>query len=194
MGKTLWRSPNKKWEIVDETDGLRHKTDWDDGFSTVAEVSASDGWGIAYASIDVNGRIWTGDHDTNWEYFVPKTVQERAFSKLRSIYKAKKSATGKAQLPFQYAVIVVPVGTKKGTNVPKPTFYRTFETAKKHAESEWQKLSPYQKSNGAFVNVGRLSKSYASSKDVPASFGYSLMGSITNSYNSFVKPSKKRRN
>lgn len=182
MGKTLWKSANKKWEIVDETDGLRLKTDWNDSRSTVAEVSASDGWGIAYASIDVGGRLWTGDHDTNWEYFVPKTVQNKAFSLLRSIYKAKKkNAVGKNQLPLQYAVIVSVRGTSKGTTVPKPTFYRTYDTAAKHAEMEWKKLSAYQKGNGAFVNLGRLSNSYQSVKDIPATFGYSLLGTISSS-------------
>lgn len=188
MGKSLWKSTNKKWEIVDESDGIRYKTDWDDGMSTVARVSVSDGWNIAYASIKVNGRIYTGDYDTNWGYFVPKTVESKAFSLLRTLYKQKKPKTvGKAQLPLQYVVIVVPVGTSKGTIVPKPTFYRTYDTAVKHAESEWSKLSTYQKGNGAFVNVGRLSKEYASAKDVPAQFGYSLLGTISAKSNSFRK-------
>ena len=188
MAKTLWRSPNKKWEIVDDTENLRFKTDWNDKRSTVAMVSASDGWNVAYASIDVDGRLWTGDYDTKWEYWVPKTVEAKAFSILRNLYKEKKQkALGNAQLPLQYAVIVSPVGTTRGYPVPKPTFYRTYETAVKHAEAEWKKLSPHQKSNGAFVNIGRLNKAYASAKDVPASFGYSLIGSITKDYNSFAK-------
>ena len=186
MGKTLWRSANKKWEIVDDTDSLRFKTDWNDNFSTVARVSASDGWSVAYASIDVNGRLWTGDFNTNWEYFVPKTVEAKAFSLLRAMYKAKKQKeTGKAQLPLQYVVIVTGIGR---TN--KVSYYRTYDTAVKHAEMEWKKLNAQQRSNGAFVNLGRLSDRYMSAKDVPARFSYSLLGSITKEYNSFEK---KRR-
>jgi len=190
MGKTLWKSPNKKWEIVDETDSLRYKTDWNDDYSKVAEVSVSDGWTVAYASIDVNGRLYTGDYGTNID-FVPKTIQAKAFSLLRALYRTKKqNALGDAMLPLQYAVIVNPVGTTRGTPVPKPTFYRTYATAVKHAEAEWKKLSTYQKANGAFVNIGRLSKPYMYAKDVPDRFSYSHLGSITKDYDSFQK---KRR-
>lgn len=191
MGKTLWKSPNGKWSIEDQTDQLFHKTDWEDDYSTVAMVSASDGWSIAYASIDVNGRIGTGDFNTNWEYFVPKTIQTKAFSLLRSMYKAKKQKEqGTNQLPLLYAVIVSPIGTSKGVTVPAPAFYRTYETALKHAESEWKKLSSYQRSNGAFVNVGRLSKSYATAKEIPTRFGYNLVRTVNADY--FAD--KKRRN
>ena len=179
MGKTLWKSKNGKWEIVDDTDNLRFKTDWNDKNSTVARVSASDGWRIAYASIKVDGRIWTGDFNTNWEYFVPKTVSEKAFSLLRAMYKAKKPvASGKGQLPIQYVVMVIPKGTTKGITVPKPMFYRTFKTAAKHAEEEWAKLSAYQKNNGAYINVGRLSEPYATVRDIPGNFGYNLLGTL----------------
>ncbi len=177
MGKTLWKSPNGKWEI--QEDPLKSKTDWNEGRDIVARVYVSDGWNAAYASITVDGQIWTGDFMTNWEYFVPKTVESKAFSLLRAMYKERKQKEqGTNQLPLSYAVIVSVVGTSKGVTVPAPTFYRTYETALKHAESEWKKLSTYQKSNGAFVNVGRLSKGYASAKDIPARFGYSLVKTV----------------
>lgn len=200
MGKTLWTSANKKWTIVDETDGIRNKPDWNDGSGYVAMVSASDGWNIAYASITVSGRIYTGDYNTNWEYFVPKTVEAKAFSLLRSLYKEKKQKEmGKSQIPLQYVVIVTGIGK---TN--KVSYYRTYDTAVKHAEMEWKKLTVQQKKNGAFVNVGRLStthvspddpnrfitKVYMSSKEVPERFNYNILGSITSTYNSF---DKKRR-
>ena len=188
MGKTLWRSPNKKWEIVDDTENNRLATDWNDSYSIVATVRASDGWNVAYASIEVDGRIHTGDYGTKWEYFVPKTVEAKAFSLLRALYKEKKQkAMGDNKLPIQYAVIVNVAATRSGTAVPAPKFYRTYETAVKHAEAEWKALPASQKKAGAFVNVGRLSKAYASAKDVPERFGYSLLGSITSTYNSFEK-------
>lgn len=188
MAKTLWRSPNKKWEIVDDSEDLRFKTDWNDPYSTVARVSASDGWMMAYASILVNGQIHINDFNTNWDYSVPSTVQQKGYVLLRSLYKEKKQkAMGSSQLPIQYVVLVQVVGTTRGTPVPKPTFYRTFETAVKHAQMEWKKLSPYQRSNGAFVNVGRLNKLYTYEKDVPDRFGYSLLGSITKDEDPFKK-------
>lgn len=181
MGKILWKSPNKKWEIYE--DSLKSKTNWDDGYDTVARVEVTDGWSVAYASIDVSGRIGTGDFMTNWEYFVPKTVESKSFSLLRAIYKAKKQKQqGNGQLPLQYAVIVSVVGTSKGVKGPSPTFYRTYDTAIKHAENEWKKLSPYQRSNGAFVNVGRLNKAYATAKEIPERFGYSLLRTVNGSY------------
>ena len=184
MGKTLWKSPNGKWTIEDETDQLFHKTDWEDDYSTVAMVSASDGWHIVYASIDVKGTM-------DLVGYVPKTVEAKAFSLLRSMYKAKKQKEqGTNQLPLLYAVIVSPIGTSKGVSVPAPAFYRTYETALKHAESEWKKLSAYQRSNGAFVNVGKLSKSYATAKEIPTRFGYNLVRTVNADY--FAD--KKRRN
>lgn len=189
MGKTLWKSPNGKWEIQD--DPLKGNIDWDDKLSAVARVYVTDGWHATYASIRVNGEIWTGEFMTTWDYFVPKTIEAKAFSLLRAMYKERKQKEqGTKQLPLLYAVIVRPVGTTRGTPIPDPTFYRTYELALKHAESAWKKLSAYQKSNGAFVNIGKLSEGYASAKDVPERFSYSLLRTVNADY--FAD--KKRRN
>lgn len=100
-GRLVWKSPNKKWEIRIEKPRL--KTDWNDGYSGVVQVSASDGWNIAYASINVDGKIHTGDYMTKWEYFVPKFVEQKAFSILRAEYKKKKLKTvGRSNLTIQY--------------------------------------------------------------------------------------------
>ena len=189
MGKTLWTSANKKWTIKDETEAeiRKRRTDWSDPYSTVAMVSASDGWRIAYASIDVAGRIHIGDYGTTWDYFVPSTVSDRASAQLRKLYKEKKKASGGSRIPFKYAVIVVIRG---GSNVknPAPKLYRTFETAVKHAHEEWKKITPTQKKAGSFVNIGKLSKPVESAKEMDLNrFSYSLMGSITNEYDSFEK-------
>lgn len=168
-----WKSANGKWTV--EEDKLKREPDWDDPYDTVAMVSASDGWTVAYASIGVNGRLHTGDYMTKWEYFVPKTIEAKAFSMLRAMYKAKKPASkGKAQLPYQYAVIVA---TRTGKD-PKPTFYRTYNTAADHANKIWATMPKTMKDNGAFVNLGRLEKSKDNVKDIPERFSYSLLATV----------------
>ena len=170
-----WKSANGKWTV--EEDELRHKTDWNNGSSYVAKISATDGWRIAYAVIDVDGTITTGISNTTWEYFVPKTIEAKAFSMLRAMYKAKKPVSkGKAQLPYQYAVIVA---TRTGKD-PKPTFYRTYNTAADHANKIWATMPKTMKDNGAFVNLGRLERSKDSVKDIPERFRYSLLATVNN--------------
>lgn len=177
--KLLWKSPNKKWEIYDDSKKAS---------PYVAQVYVTDGWYNHYAAIDEDGRITTGLYNTYWEYTepVPKTVQAKAFALLRAMYVNKyRRPQGKKTLPYAYFVKqwanlrdykgVVP---KKEYDNPKIKFFKTYESARKYAESQWKSLTSKQKEY-TYLTIGRLNKPFDALKDAPATFGYSHAGEIS---------------
>lgn len=184
--KHLWRSPNKKWDIYEDTEKPS---------VYIAKVYVSDGWMNHYAAIDKEGHIITGLHDTYWEYTapVPKTVQAKAFALLREMYVERcRKPQGKKTLPYAYFVRqwanlknykgIVP---KKDYD-PKIKFFKTYESACKYAESQWKSLTVSQRAY-MYLTIGRLLDSFDSIKDAPVRFGYTHIREISRE-----NPIKKR--
>lgn len=176
--KLLWKSPNKKWEIYDDS---RKASPY------VAQVYVTDGWYNHYAAIDEDGRITTGLYDTYWEYTapVPKTVQAKAFTLLREMYVERyRKPQGKKTLPYTYFVRqwanlknykgVVP---KKDYD-PKIKFFKTYESACRYAESQWKSLTVTQRAY-TYLTIGRLLDPFDSIKDAPTRFGYTHISEIS---------------
>ena len=176
--KLLWRSPNKKWEIYDDSKNTS---------PYVASVYVTDGWYNHYAAIDKNGRITTGLYDTYWEYTapVPKTIEDKAFALLRKMYIEKyRAPQGKKVMPITY--FVKSSSTKyhwsgqsyrvfKGETPEK--FFRSYDSAKKYAKELWHSLSPAEKEH-IIVSIFRLSDPVDNVKDLPKQYGINHAGEI----------------
>ncbi len=177
--KLLWKSPNGKWEIYDDSDAIRFKLDWNDPYSEVAQVYVTDGWSSHYATIDVAGRVGFGKYNT---YGLDvKTVREKAFSILRRMYlEKKKKSSKKTVLPYRYFVYAWANkhdGRKYKGETDKKYFQR-YETAKAYAKKLWNGLSDSQKTY-IYVTIGRFSDSYESIKDIPKNYRWNHAGEIS---------------
>ena len=179
-GKLLWKSPNKKWEIYDDSKKSN---------PYIAQVYVTDGWYNHYAAIDSDGRITTGLYDTYWEYTapVPKFVENKAFSLLRQMY-VEKYRKPKGQKMMPYAYFVMPWANLNEYRGSVPTkdyrppmrYFRTYESAKKYAKNLWAGYTATQKQY-MYITIGRFNKPYESVKEIPKQFGYSHAGEISKS-------------
>lgn len=171
--KLLWKSPNGKWEIYDDNNAIRFRLDWDDPYSTVAQVYVTDGLFAYYGTIDVAGRVGFGKYDT-YDLKV-KTVKEKAFSILRRMYlEKKKKSSEKSVLPYKYVVIC---NTGLGFTTDKK-YFQKYETAKAYAKKLWNGLSDNKKAY-SYITIGRLLDSYESLKGIPKNFSWVQAGEIS---------------
>lgn len=177
--KLLWKSPNGKWEIYDDSDAIKFKLDWNDPYSEVAQVYVTDGWTSRYATIDVAGRVGFGKYDTYG--LNVKTVREKAFSILRQMYlEKKKKSSKKSVLPYRYFVYAW-ANKRDGRKYKGETdkkYFQKYETAKAYAKKLWNGLSDAQKTY-IYVTIGRFSDSYESIKDIPKSYSWVHAGEIS---------------
>lgn len=185
--KLIWKSPNGKWEIYDDSDAIKLKLDWNDPYSEVAQVYVTDGWYAHYATIDVAGRVGFGKYDT-YDLNV-KTVKEKAFSILRQMYlEKKKKSSKKSVLPYRYFVYAW--ANKRDARWYKgdsgkvykgetdKKYFQKYETAKAYAKKLWNGLSDTQKTY-FYVTIGRFSDSYESIKDIPKNYSWVHAGEIS---------------
>lgn len=86
-GKTIWRSPNKKWGIDVPADGSNFFIGYRLG-ERVLEVGVSDGWTVYHAEIYKNGRYSV---DEMFSYRVPKYVREKTYAILKKAYQNYKA-------------------------------------------------------------------------------------------------------
>lgn len=177
--KLLWKSPNGKWAIYDDSDAIRFKLDWNDPYSEVAQVYVTDGWSSHYATIDVAGRVGFGKYDT-YDLHV-KTVKDKAFSILRRMYlEKKKKSSKKTVLPYRYFVYSwINIQDGRAYHEKSNTkYFQRYETAKAYAKKIWNGLTDKQKTY-TYVTIGRFSESYESIKDIPKRYSWNHAGEIS---------------
>lgn len=182
MAKLLWTSSNKKWRIYDDTPNMKFKTNWNDPYSSVAQVYVTDSWRSYYASIDVRGNCGFGLYDT-YDLNV-KTVKDKAFAILRKMYLEKRSAElgKKKTLPIRYFVCTWSNRRdSRGYLMDKQAnmkYFTKFETARTYAISLWNKMSDTQREY-MYVTIGKFNESYDSVKNIPKNYSYTHRGEIS---------------
>lgn len=84
-GRTIWRSPNKKWGIdvpKDSTFFTGYRA-----VNRILEVGVSDGWIVYYVNVNKDGKIV---EDEMFEYRVPRYVREKTYAVLKKVYQNYK--------------------------------------------------------------------------------------------------------
>lgn len=176
----LWKSPNKKWEIYDDNASMKFKTDWNDPYSTVAQIYVTDGWFSFYGSIDVKGDAGFGLYGTG---VPPKTIAEKGKAILRKMYLEKKATVGKKKaLPIRYFVCTWSNRRDKTGRQMDPQantkYFTHYEPAKKYAKLLWSKMTSTQKEY-MYVTIGRFDDKYESVKEIPKTYRYTHAGEIS---------------